>query len=94
MRVEWTQQALENLESHFDHVASENPQAARRIFTRIVDAVDKLGQFPAIGRVGRVADTRELYVSGTAYMVSYRVHRGTVEILRLLQTAQDWPEEL
>jgi len=60
MRVEWTRRALEDLESHFDHAASENPKAARTIFTRIVDAVEKLGQFPAMGRAGRVADTREL----------------------------------
>ncbi|MFZ1889775.1 MAG: type II toxin-antitoxin system RelE/ParE family toxin [Candidatus Binataceae bacterium] len=94
MRVEWTRQALANLEDHFDHVASENLDAARRIFTRVVETVERLGRFPSMGRISRVTDTRELYVSGTPYIVPYRVHNDTVEILRLLHSSQEWPKKL
>jgi len=93
MRVEWTQPALDNLENHFDHVAREDLEAARRMFTRIVEAVEKLGRFPAMGRISRVAGTREIYVSGTPYIVPYRVRNETVEVLRLLHSSQEWPEK-
>ena len=34
-----------------------------------------------------------MVVSGTPYIVPYRVHRETVEILRVFHAARKWPEE-
>ena len=44
------------------------------------------------GRPGRVAETRELVVPGSNYLVPYRVHEGRVEILAIVHAARDWPE--
>jgi toxin ParE1/3/4 len=44
-----------------------------------------------MGRPGRVISTRELVVSGTPYIVAYRVREGVVEILAVIHGAQQWP---
>jgi len=41
---------------------------------------------------GRVPGTRELVVTGTPYIVAYRVRDETVEILRVFHAARKWPE--
>lgn len=40
------------------------------------------------GRVGRVEGTREWVLTGTPYIVAYRVVAGIVEVLRILHGAQ------
>jgi len=50
--------------------------------------------FPASGRVGRIAGTRELVINGTPYVAAYTIAETTVWILRVLHGAQEWPENL
>ena len=57
-------------------------------------AVRRLADYPYSGRPGRVAGTRELAVSGTPYVIAYRVEAQAVLILRLLHGAQEWPGQL
>jgi toxin ParE1/3/4 len=44
-----------------------------------------------MGRVGRVAETREWVVSPTPYFLVYAVDAETVTILRVLHGKQHWP---
>jgi toxin ParE1/3/4 len=66
-------------------------EAAARMVERIASAVDQLARYPALGRPGRVPGTRELVISGTPYIVPYRVRRDVVEILRVFHAARKWP---
>lgn len=91
MRVRWLRKALANLEAEADYIAQDNPAAANRIVQSVFHAVSLLRKNPALGRSGRVAGTRELVVSGTPYIVPYRVRGDTVEILRVFHGARKWP---
>lgn len=91
MRVRWLRKALANLEAEADYIAQDNPAAANRIVQSVLHAVSLLRKNPALGRSGRVAGTRELVVSGTPYIVPYRVRGDTVEILRVFHGARKWP---
>jgi toxin ParE1/3/4 len=44
-----------------------------------------------MGRPGRVTGTRELVISGTPFVVIYRLQEQSIEVLRLLHSAQQWP---
>jgi toxin ParE1/3/4 len=90
--VRWLDQAVEDLKTVRTYIARDNPSAAADIAQRIRDAVKILGDYPAAGRAGRVPNTRELVVAGTPYMLPYRVRAESVEILRVLHGAQQWPE--
>lgn len=91
MRVRWPRRALANLEEEAQFVAADNPAA--RIVATIFAAVDHLAHHPAMGRTGRVPGTRELLVSGTPYVIPYRVRGGVLEILRVFHAARQWPSE-
>ena len=87
MRVRWLRRALRNLDQEADYIARDEPQAAAQVVERIVTSVELLATQPALGRTGRVPGTRELIVTGTPYMVPYRVRDDTVEILRVIRSS-------
>jgi toxin ParE1/3/4 len=85
---------LANLNAEARYIAEDNPAAAERTISLISDAVERLKHHPAMGRPGRVAGTRELVVSGTPYIVPYRVKDHGVEVLRVFHGARKWPTSL
>jgi toxin ParE1/3/4 len=94
VKVEWSALAMEDRDRIFDYIESESPKAAIQVDIRIEEQVDQLVQFPELGRLGRIEDTRELVNSQTSYVVPYRVYGNVVRILRVLHCAQQWPDEL
>ncbi len=94
MRVKWLRTALANLNAEAEFIAQDNAAAARRVVNAILQSVNQLKKFPALGRPGRVPGTRELVVRGTPYLVPYRVRGGNIEILRVFHGARRWPEKL
>ncbi|MGD0792965.1 MAG: type II toxin-antitoxin system RelE/ParE family toxin [Terriglobales bacterium] len=94
MRVEWLRAALDNLNAVAEYISRDNPVAAARTVAAIVNAVENLERFPASGRPGRVSGTRELVVSGTPYIVPYRVRGNVVQLIRVFHAARKWPSRL
>ena len=94
MKLRWTPLAAGQLASAYDYVARDNPRAADETIERILSAVEVLERHPHIGRKGRVSRTRELVVTGTPFLVAYRVTTDQIEILAVLHGARRWPERL
>jgi len=90
VRVKWLRTALRTLDTQADHIARDDPAAAVRALDRVRSAVENLAKHPGMGRPGRVPLTREMVISGTPFVVVYRV-RADVEIVRVLHGAQSWP---
>ena len=93
MKIRWLRTALRNLDEQAAYIASDDPEAALRVVARVYDAIKHLARHPSLGRPGRVPGTRELVVSGTPFVIPYRVRGEQVEILRVLHGVQRWPEE-
>jgi toxin ParE1/3/4 len=91
VRVNWLRAARANLIAASEYIAQDNPDGSARTVAAIVKAVETLKRFPAIGRPGRVPGTRELVVSGTPYIVPYRVRGDLVEVLRVFHASRKWP---
>lgn len=91
MRIRWLRKALRNLDEEATYIAADGVVAARRVVSRIFEAVAQLDGHPAAGRPGRVAGTRELVVRNTRYIVPYRVRGETIEILRVFHTSRRLP---
>ncbi|HKM89637.1 MAG TPA: type II toxin-antitoxin system RelE/ParE family toxin [Candidatus Acidoferrales bacterium] len=93
MKIEWTDPATHDLRATYDYWAEqESAAAADKTLDIILSAVEMLGRHPAAGRRGRVAGTRELVILGTPFLVAYRLHRGSVQVLAVLHGARKWPE--
>ena len=92
MHLEWTLKALGDLQNAGEYIAEDNFKAAKKMAERVQEAVEYLMEHPNMGRPGRFHNTRELVVSGTPYIIPYRVKHNTVEILRVFHSAMQWPE--
>ena len=93
MRVEWLRAALNNLDALAEYIARDNPAAAEKTVAAIRLAVENLDRFSALGRPGRISGTRELVVSGTPYIVPYRVRGEVVQLIRVFHAARKWPSK-
>jgi toxin ParE1/3/4 len=91
VRVEWLPEAARAFSEAVEWIAEDDPQAAIAVGDAIIEAIDRLTRFPRMGRLGRVPGTRELPVTGTPYVLVYRVEADAVVVLRVLHGAQQWP---
>jgi toxin ParE1/3/4 len=62
MQIKWLRKALKNLDDEAEYIAQEDPQAARLVVHRVVQAVSLLSDNPALGHPGRVPGTHELVI--------------------------------
>jgi addiction module RelE/StbE family toxin len=89
-RVIWSPRATRDLLGIIDYIALSDEDLAEALYTRILGTVERLRDFPQRGRRGRRGGTRELLISGTAYVAAYSTKGDRVNILRVLHTAQNW----
>jgi toxin ParE1/3/4 len=93
MRVRWTTPAREQFVSAYEYIAEENRPAAVWTADQIWESTQLLARHPMAGREARAVGTRELVISGTAFLVAYRIEKNEVRILAVLHAAREWPEE-
>ena len=90
LEVQWLELARADLLEIVDYISDDNPDAAQRVKDDIEAKVEKLADFPKIGRPGQIEGTREL-VARENYIVVYEEGAFTIRILRVLHAAQQWP---
>ncbi len=90
MRLIWSRKALSDLQQIRDFIGADNVQAAGELLKRIRSSTRRLTRHPGLGRPGRVSGSRELVLSGTPYVVWYRVERDAVAVLRVIHGARSW----
>jgi addiction module RelE/StbE family toxin len=93
-RIRWTRRAARRLDQIGASITKESPKGAARVIRRLVSAIEPLTRHPALGRIGRIEGTRELVLADTPYIIAYRVTTDTVDILTVMHTSQQWPDEL
>lgn len=93
MKIVWLPQAQANRMDLIAYIAQENPRAALDQLDESEQQIDRLIDYPEMGRVGRRRGTRELVLNRTPFVLVYRVQLKlqSIEILRLLHGAQKWP---
>jgi len=94
LRIRWLKRALLDLGEAESSISRDNPVAAAEVVLKVVKYVSFLEQQPGLGRHGRVPGTKELVVSGTPYVVPYRVKEDTIQVLRVYHSYRKWPERL
>lgn len=92
MRLRWTSLASGDLDRIEQHIAQDDPLVAMDVVLKVIEKLELiLPSYPAAGRLGRVEGTRELVLNGLPFVVVYREFPGEVQILRVLNDAQQWP---
>jgi toxin ParE1/3/4 len=91
LNIVWLQVGQRTRITQLEYIAEENPIAAFRLDEEIERQVRQLSEHPMMGRSGRQPGTRELVISRTPFIAIYRVTNARIEILRILDGAQQWP---
>jgi len=91
LRLIWKPFALEDRERIMDYIALDNPKAALQLDMLFEQKADQLLTFPELYKTGRIEGTREAVVHPN-YVMVYMMDGDTISILRILHSAQDWPE--
>ena len=89
MIIVFTRQAQRDLENIHAYIARDNPAQAYTVLSKLHTAINRLANFPEMGRVGRKPGTRELIVPRLRYRVHYRVRSDRVQIIRVRHTSQN-----
>jgi toxin ParE1/3/4 len=87
MRIVFLSLAVLDLAEIRAYFSADNPKVAQRVGSRLRDIINQLGQFPNVGKPGRVFGTRELNtpkIGKITYLVVYRIKREEIQILRVL----------
>jgi len=92
LHVKWLDRARRDLINAYTFILKDSPQGALGFLAAVESGVAHLSRFPSLGRPGRVPGTRELVISGTPYIVPYRVRGDLVEVLRVYHASRKWPE--
>jgi toxin ParE1/3/4 len=81
MRTVWSRRALQHLVEIRSYLAQNHPRAGPQVAARLLESVDRLAAYPHIGPSGRAIGTRELVVSGTPYVIPYRVTEDWLQLI-------------
>ena len=92
MTIVWTRLAIADLNSAYDYIDAERPSVALQTIDRVEKVIHLISQHPEIGRPGRVDGTREFVVSGTPFIVPYRIKNNRIEVLAVIHGARRWPD--
>jgi plasmid stabilization system protein ParE len=94
MKIVWSAASVRLLQEAFDYLHGESSGAAIAIRRRILNTVQRIGQMPYSGRVGRIEVTREAVVPRSPYIVVYQISASeqTIEILGIWHGVRLWPE--
>ena len=95
--VVWARSARADLAGILRHIAGDNPDAAKRVATRVRQAATNLEEL-ASGRAGRVTGTYERVLPGLPYILAYEIvvrpQGGEfIGILHIIHGARDWQAE-
>ena len=89
--IVWTAPARAQLEEVYAYISQTSFTAAENQIELLVSATRNLADFPEMGQPGRRRGTRELVISGTPYIVVYRIRLSSVRVLAVMHGAQRWP---
>ena len=93
MKIVWTEPARQDLRQVFIYIAKDSPKAAAKVLSLIKERTILLQDNPHLGRTGRVDGTRELIITGSPYILPYRLKENQIQILAVFHSARQWPEQ-
>jgi len=91
VKIVWSPRAIRHLIAIREYIEKDSDQNAALVARRILEAVDLLQTHPNMGRPGRLSNTRELVISGTPYIIPYRVRRERIELMAVFDGHRQWP---
>jgi toxin ParE1/3/4 len=91
MRVRFTRPAQADLEAIYAYISKDNPSAAARLVTRLVDRALALAQTPYEGREIDEPNGRVIIIPRYRYFIFYAIEGDEVHITHIRHTSRRRP---
>jgi len=93
-QVIWAPSALDDIATIAEYIARDSPEVASLFIRRLIEATDRLQEFPLSGRViPEISEPDAREVIYGAYRIMYRVEGEEVWITGVVHGARDWRRE-
>lgn len=87
-------EASADLQDISERIKDDNgASVASRVTEAIFKGIRQLEQFPQLGRLGRVRNTRELGIGRLPFIVVYQPLPDMIAVYRVIHGAMQWPPE-
>jgi len=93
-QVIWSPSALSDVDAIAEYIARDSVDRASLFVTRLLDATDRLSEFPESGRViPEIGDPSCREIPVATYRVMYRIEGNDVWITGVVHGARNWRPE-
>jgi toxin ParE1/3/4 len=89
LSIRFDPRALSDIEAIRDYLIKRNPAGAERVRVHIVETIERLSDFPFLGRATDEVGVRVLPLTRYPYLVFYSVVNDTVVILHVRHGARE-----
>ena len=92
MKVEWTDNALEQLWAIHEYIAQSSPEYAQRVVDRLTQRTQQIRDFPLSGRMvpeDNAPQIREVLEG--SYRIIYYIKPDQIDVLAVIHGAQQTP---
>jgi plasmid stabilization system protein ParE len=89
--LHWTRPAEDRLDRILTHIGFEDPETARKLFAKLMAALDQVVRFP--GSAPALQDVGPTYrelVSVRPFRVIYRIEGSLIRVITVLRQEQDF----
>jgi plasmid stabilization system protein ParE len=91
VKIVWSENALQDNEQISEFIRKDSSDRAALFVSRLIDATEKLSQYPNSGRViPEVKKDEYREVIYGAYRIMYKLAAREVLILAVIHSARDW----
>jgi toxin ParE1/3/4 len=94
MRVRFTRPALDDLEQIHAYIGKDNPAAASRVVTRLIDRALELASAPYQGREVDEPHARVVVMRRFRYFIFYTIEGEEIHITHIRHTSRRRPWDL
>lgn len=94
MKINWTKEAMINLQQIEDFISSDNPEAAIHLIDKLISLTKDLGKFPKKGRiVSELSIDRIREIIHKNYRTVYAIKKNSTTILTVFESHKLLPKE-
>ena len=94
LTIHWAAPAESDFDSLLSYIAFESPEAARKLFEKVIEAIEHAASFPKMARyIPELGHTYRELVSVRPFRVIYRISGKELWVIGVMRTEQDFAPE-
>lgn len=91
LSIRWADPAERDLDALLSYIAFENPEAARNLYARVMEAIEHAAAFPEMARfIPELGQTYRELLSVRPFRVIYRIAGKELWVIGVMRMEQDF----